>query len=154
VQIVAEKKSAYGEFKDFVMQGDVIALAVAVVIATFFGAVIKDVVNFILNILAIFGKHTAFQNLAFHIRGGTFSYGQLLSDIITFVLVAAIVFFLVVRPINALLAKRRAQPDPESDVRPCPECLSEIPKAARRCAFCTAEVTPVLPENFLPGSAS
>ena len=139
-----KKKSAYGEFKDFIVQGDVIALAVAVVIATFFGQVVKDVVQFILQILAIPGKHTAFQNLAFHIRGGTFAYGQLISDIITFVVVAAVIFFIVVRPISALLAKRRAQPDPESDVRPCPECLSDIPKAARRCAFCTAEVAPVL----------
>jgi large conductance mechanosensitive channel len=141
---VAEHKSVWGDFKDFVLRGNVIDLAVAVVLATFFGVVIKDVVNFILNILAIPGKHTSFQDLAFHIRGGTFAYGQLISDIITFLIVAAVVFFSVVRPVNQMLERRRAgAPDPDSTERPCPECLSEIPKAATRCAFCTAPVPAV-----------
>jgi large conductance mechanosensitive channel len=137
---VAQSRSAWGEFKDFITRGSVLELAIAVVLAMFFGAVIKDVVTLVLNVLAIFGKHTAFENLAFHIRGGTFRYGQLFADIITFVLVAAIIFFLIVRPVNAMVERRRRTSDAESSERPCPECLSQIPKAATRCAFCTAPV--------------
>ncbi|MGH9121473.1 MAG: large conductance mechanosensitive channel protein MscL, partial [Acidimicrobiales bacterium] len=134
------------EFKDFILRGNVVDLAVAVVIALYFGPIIKDLVSFILNILAIAGKHTSFQDLAFHIRGGTFAYGQLITDIITFLIVAAAVFFLVVRPIGWLQAiRQRRGPDPDSTTRPCPECLSDIPKAATRCAFCTA-VVPAIPE--------
>ncbi|MCU4187438.1 MscL family protein [Acidiferrimicrobium sp. IK] len=142
---MAEKKSALAEFKDFVVQGNVIDLAVAVIIAQFFGAVIKDVVQFILQILAIPGKKGAgFQGLHFTVGGGNFQYGNLISDIITFVVVAAVVFFVVVRPVRLLLERRRRQaPDPESTERPCPACLSSIPKLASRCAFCTTEVPPM-----------
>jgi large conductance mechanosensitive channel len=141
---MSEKKDPIAEFKDFVMQGNVVDLAVAVVIAMFFGAVIKDAVNLILTILAIPGKsNRTFADLSFTIGHGTFLYGALIQDVITFVIVAAVVFFVVVRPLRALMERRRAQPDPESDDRACPECLSDIPKAATRCAYCTAQVTPV-----------
>ncbi len=139
-----KKSSALAEFKDFVLQGNVIDLAVAVVIATFFGAVVKDVVNLILSLLAIPGKNALpFSSLSFRIGKGVFQYGVLITDIITFVIVAAVVFFLVVRPVHHLLEQRRQHPDPESTDRPCPECLSEIPKAANRCRFCSAEVGPM-----------
>ena len=138
---MAEKPSALSEFKDFVMQGNVVDLAVAVVIATFFGAVIKDVVNLILSLLAIPGKKgLPFSGLSFRIGGGVFQYGILITDLITFVVVAAVVFFVVVRPVRELIARRQAGIDPESTDRPCPECLAEIPKAANRCRYCTAEV--------------
>jgi large conductance mechanosensitive channel len=138
---VAEHKSALTEFKDFVMQGNVIDLAVAVIIAQFFGAIVKDFVNLILTFLAIPGKSKVdFSGLTFKVGGGVFHYGLVLTDVITFLIVAAVVFFVVVRPVRALLERRRATPDPDSDDRPCPQCLSEIPKAAVRCAYCTAEV--------------
>lgn len=138
---MAEKPSALSEFKDFILQGNVVDLAVAVVIATFFGAVIRDMVNLILSLLAIPGKHAMpFSSLSFRIGHGVFQYGALITDIITFVIVAGVVFFLVVRPVHRLLDQRRRQPDPESLERPCPECLSEIPKAATRCRYCTALV--------------
>jgi large conductance mechanosensitive channel len=141
---MSEKKNPVAEFKDFVMQGNVVDLAVAVVIAMFFGAVIKDVVNLILSILAIPGSSDRpFSGLYFTIGHGVFQYGALIEDLITFVIVAAVVFFAVVRPLRTLMEKRRAQPDPESTDRACPECLSDIPKAATRCAYCTAQVTPV-----------
>jgi large conductance mechanosensitive channel len=142
---MSEQRSALAEFKDFVLQGNVVDLAVAVIIAMFFGAIIRDVVNLILSILAIPGKtnHT-FSDLTFTIGHGTFRYGVLIQDIITFVLVAAVVFFLVVRPVAALQQRRRRGMEPDSADRACPECLSEIPKAATRCAYCTAEVAPVL----------
>jgi large conductance mechanosensitive channel len=139
--MMEKKKSALTEFKDFVMQGNVVDLAVAVVIGTFFAAVVKDVVNFILTILAIPGKGSKpFSGLTFTIGHGTFQYGALIEDIITFFVVAAVIFFLVVRPLAHLQERRRAAPEPDSDNRPCPQCLSDIPKAASRCAYCTADV--------------
>lgn len=138
---MSDKKSALAEFKDFVMQGNVIDLAVAVIIAQFFGAIIKDVVNIILSLIAIPGSQARdFNSLTFKIGHGVFHYGQLVTDVISFVIVAAVVFFAVVRPVRQLLERRRAVADPESTDRPCPQCLSEIPKAAIRCAYCTAEV--------------
>jgi large conductance mechanosensitive channel len=138
---MAEKKSALTEFKDFVLQGNVVDLAVAVIIATFFGVIIKDAVNLILSILAIPGsKKLDFSGLTFTIGGGVFKYGLLITDVITFVVVAAVVFFLVVRPMREMMERRRQVSDPDSDERPCPQCLSEIPKAAIRCAYCTAEI--------------
>lgn len=138
---MADKPSALSEFKDFILRGNVVDLAVAVVIATFFGAIVKDVVNLVLSLLAIPGKHALpFSSLSFRIGHGVFQYGVLITDIITFVIVAAVVFFFVVRPIHKLLDERRRSPDPESIDRACPECLSEIPKAATRCRYCTAVV--------------
>lgn len=138
---MAEKKSALTEFKDFVMQGNVVELAVAVVIATAFGVVVKDFVGLILSILAIPGKKgVPFTGLTFKIGGGVFQYGNFLSDAITFIAVAAVVFFVVVRPVRRLIARRQAAPDPESTDRPCPQCLADIPKAAAKCRYCTAEV--------------
>jgi large conductance mechanosensitive channel len=138
-----EKKGLLAEFKDFVIRGDVVALAVGVVIALAFKSVIDAGVDMITNIVAIVGSKTAFGNLAFHIRGGTFRYGAFTNTVITFVITAAAVFFLVVKPYNALLERRkRGQGNAESDDRPCPECLSSIPRAATRCAFCTAQVPP------------
>ncbi len=141
VSIVAEKPKALAEFKDFVLQGNVVDLAVAVVIATFFGAIVKDMVGLILSLIAIPGKTSqSFSTLKFTIGHGIFNYGQLIADVVTFVIVAAVVFFAVVRPVRSLLLKRQATPDPESTDRPCPECLSDIPKAATRCRYCTSEV--------------
>ena len=138
-------RSALAEFKDFVMQGNVVDLAIAVIIAQFFGAVVKDVVQFILQLLAIPGKKGAgFGGLHFTVGGGNFQYGNLIEDVITFVVVAAVVFFAVVRPVHALVERRRLRaPEPESVERPCPYCLSSIPKAASRCAHCTSEVPPM-----------
>ena len=142
---MAAKKSALADFKDFVLQGNVVDLAVAVIIAQFFGAVIKDMVSFILQILAIPGKKGAgFSGLHFVIGGGNFQYGNLISDVITFVAVAAVVFFVVVRPVRYLMERRRQRgPEADSSDRPCPYCLSSIPKSATRCAYCTAEVPPM-----------
>jgi large conductance mechanosensitive channel len=142
---MSDNKGALAEFKDFVLQGNVVDLAVAVIIAMFFGAVIKDIVNLILSILAIPGKaNKTFADLHFTIGHGVFNYGVLIQDLITFVVVAAVVFFVVVRPVAALMRRRRAGLEPESSDRACPECLSDIPKAATRCAYCTSQVAPVL----------
>ncbi|HET9692040.1 MAG TPA: large conductance mechanosensitive channel protein MscL [Acidimicrobiales bacterium] len=142
---MAEKKSALSEFKDFVVQGNVIDLAVAVIIATAFKPIITDVVNLILAVVAIPGKQPKdFSALSFTIGGGVFKYGILLNDLISFVIIAAVVFFAVVRPIRTLMERRRsAAPDPESTERPCPECLTLIPKDATRCRACGTQVPPM-----------
>jgi large conductance mechanosensitive channel len=90
---------------------------------------------------AIFGEPD-FSNLTFTINDSQFRYGAFLNALIAFVLIAAVLFFLVVKPVNALMARRKTEPDVEATTRECPECLSEIPVGARRCAFCTTEVSP------------
>ena len=126
------------EFKAFLLRGNVVDLAVAVVIGAAFGAVITSfVANILTPMIAIPGT-TDFSNLKFTIGGGTFNYGTFLNDLIAFVLIAAAVFFFVVKPINALMSRLKTEPDVESPTKQCPECLSSIPAGARRCAFCTA----------------
>ncbi len=126
------------EFKAFLLRGNVVDLAVAVVIGIAFGAVIAALVADIITplIAAIFGSHD-FSALTFTINNSTFLYGAFINAVVAFVLVAAAIFFVVVKPMNALNARRAPA---AATTRPCPECLSEIPLAARRCAFCTAEV--------------
>ena len=132
------------EFRNFISRGNVVDLAVAVVLGTAFGLVIKALVGDLLTpiIALIFGKPD-FSALSFTINGSHFLYGDFINALITFISVAAAIFFFVIKPLNVMAARRAAgAPDPESDTRACTECLSEIPKAARRCAFCTAVQTP------------
>jgi large conductance mechanosensitive channel len=131
------------DFKAFLLRGNVVDLAVAVVVGAAFGAVVKALVSDLLTpiIALIFGKPD-FENLSFTINSSHFLYGDFLNALIAFLSVAAAVFFFVVQPVNALMRRRKTQPDVDSDTRPCPECLSDIPVAAKRCAFCTAQVGP------------
>ena len=129
------------EFRAFVLRGNLVDLAVAVVIGTSFAAVVNAVVkDLVTPLIAAIGGQPDFGGLAFTINGSRFAYGDFLNALLTFLLVAAVVFFLVVKPVNALMAALRTEPDVESETRPCPECLSQIPRAAGRCAFCTAQV--------------
>lgn len=133
------------DFKKFVLRGNVVDLAVAVVVGSAFGAVVTALVrDFITPLIAAVGGQKDFSKLHFVVQGNTFAYGDFLNILISFLSIAAVVFFFVVQPINKLqtLANRRKTPEEPSD-RKCPECLSEIPKAASRCAFCTAKVTPI-----------
>lgn len=130
-------------FKDFLMRGNVVDLAVAVVIGAAFTAVVKAIVaDLITPLIAAIAGHHDFSNLAFKINGSRFAYGDFLNEFVTFVIVAFVVFFLVIRPVNALLDLLKTDVDTEHPTRACPECLSNIPAAARRCSFCTAEVEP------------
>jgi large conductance mechanosensitive channel len=131
------------EFREFVLRGNVIDLAVAVVIGAAFTAVVNALVKDLITpvIAAVFGQPD-FGDLAFTINDSRFAYGDFLNAVLTFVLVAAVLFFFVVRPVNYLMARRRTGPEVESTTRDCPECLSAIPIAAQRCAFCTSEVAP------------
>ena len=129
-------------FKQFLLRGNVVDLAVAVVIGAAFGAVVTALVkDLITPLIAIPGK-TDFSALHFTVRHSRFLYGDFLNALVAFLSIAAAVFFFVVRPINALMARRKTGTDVEDETRDCPECLSAIPMAARRCAFCTTEVAP------------
>ena len=131
------------EFRQFVLRGSLVDLAVAVVIGAAFGAVVQALVkDLITPLIAAVAGQRDFSDLAFTVNGSRFAYGDFLNAVLTFLIIAAVVFFLVVKPVNALMARFRTEPDVETPTHACPECLSQIPAAARRCAFCTAEVTP------------
>ena len=129
------------EFRDFVLRGNVVDLAIAVVIGAAFGAVVTALVSsFITPLAAAIGGKPDFSALAFTINGSRFTYGVFLNALVAFLILAAVVFFLVVRPLNALMDHMRTEAPIAEVTRACPECLSQIPNEARRCAFCTAEV--------------
>jgi large conductance mechanosensitive channel len=134
-------RSWASEFKQFVLRGNVIDLAVGIVIGAAFAALVQAAVADLLTplVAAIFGKPD-FSQLTFEINNSVFKYGHFLNALIAFVIIAWVVFLFVVKPANALmsLSQRRESPDPST--RKCPECRSEIPIDARRCAFCTSEV--------------
>ena len=126
------------EFKAFVLRGNVVDLAVGVVIGTAFGAVVAAFVSGMLTPLISIPGDTNFEDLRFKIGGGVFAYGAVVDALITFLLIAAALFFLVVKPVNALMERRRTEPDVTSTTKQCAECLSNIPTGAKRCAFCTS----------------
>lgn len=128
------------DFKAFLLRGNVVDLAIAVVIGAAFGAVVTALVKDLITPIISIPGSTNFDHLQFKIRDSVFAYGNFLNVLITFVSIAAAVFFFVVKPVNALMARRNAEPD--SPDRDCPECLSSIPAAATRCAFCTATSAP------------
>jgi large conductance mechanosensitive channel len=129
------------EFKAFILRGNVVDLAVAVVIGAAFGAVIAALVADLITplIAAIFGKPD-FSNLTFTINKSHFLYGDFLNAVITFLSVAAAIFFFVVKPVNMLMARRKTELPVDPSVRDCPFCLSSVPLKASRCAFCTSEL--------------
>jgi large conductance mechanosensitive channel len=132
-------KNILGEFKEFISRGNLVELAVAVVIGTAFAALVKSFVDNLITpiIAAIFGK-PSFGELAFTINGSEFGYGNFINALITFLSVAVAIFFFVVKPMNVLTERARRGEDP--DVKECPECISEIPFAATRCAHCTSQL--------------
>jgi large conductance mechanosensitive channel len=132
------------EFKAFLMRGNLLEIAVALVLALAFASVVTSLVENLITplIAAIFGEPD-FSRLTFTINDSEFGYGAFINAVISFVLVAAAVFFFVIRPVNALMARvRRGEASPDPTTRPCTECLSDIPIGARRCAFCTSPQTP------------
>ena len=128
------------EFKTFLLRGNVVDLAVGIVIGVAFGALVTAFVDDLITpiIAAIIGQPD-FSKLTFEINGSVFKYGQFLNALIAFLAIAAAVFFFVVKPVNAFMARARRQAPPDPTTKKCPECLSEIPIDAKRCAFCTSE---------------
>jgi large conductance mechanosensitive channel len=129
------------EFKEFLLRGNLVDMAVGIVIGLAFAAVITALVtDLITPLIAAIGGEPDFNSLDFKINGSTFRYGHFLNTVISFLIIAAVVFFLVIRPFNALMERRKSKRLEDAVTRECPECLSDIPAAAGRCAFCTAEV--------------
>lgn len=126
------------EFKKFILRGNVVDLAVGVVIGTSFGAVVNSLVSDILTpLIAAIVRVPDFGGLIFSLNGSQFMYGNFLNVAISFILVALAIFFFVVKPINFLVSKSNKEAPVEPTIKKCPECLSEIPKDAKRCAHCT-----------------
>jgi len=126
------------DFKAFLLRGNVVDLAIAVVIGTAFGAVVTALVeDLVTPLIAAVGGQPDFAALDFTVNGSRFLYGDFINKVMTFITIAAVVFFFVVMPVNALLARSRKEPPADPTTKRCPECLSEIPLEAKRCAFCT-----------------
>src|SRR5579872_4856204 len=127
-------------FKQFILRGNALDLAVAVVMGAAFGAVVTALVKDLITpiIAALVGKPD-FSNIAFTVNGSKFLIGDFINAVVSFVLIGAAVYFFVVLPVNTLIARiKRGEPSPDPTTKKCPECLSEVPIAARRCAFCTS----------------
>jgi len=131
----------FREFKTFLLRGNVVDLAVGVVIGAAFGAVVTALVTDLLNpFISAIAKVPDFSGLSVTLNGGEFKYGHFLNTLISFLLVASAVFFLIVKPMNLLIKRSRKGPPADPTTKKCPECLSEIPISARRCSHCAQVV--------------
>jgi large conductance mechanosensitive channel len=130
-------------FKQFIFRGNVLDLAVAVVMGAAFGTVVTALVKDLITpiIAALVGKPD-FSNILFEVNGSKFLIGDFINALVSFLLIGAAVYFFVVLPVNTVLARmKRGEAPPDPTTKRCPECLSEVPIAARRCAFCTSALT-------------
>lgn len=126
------------EFKQFLFRGNVVDLAVGVVIGAAFSSIVTALVSDLLTpFVAAVAKVPDFSNLFFTINGSKFMYGHFANALVSFILVAASVFFFVVKPVNTLISRYRKEPTLDPTTKKCKECLSEIPIDAKRCAHCT-----------------
>ena len=133
------------EFKAFVLRGNLVELAVAFVMGAAFTALVTGFVTaFVTPLIALVAGQPDFSGVGFDVRGTHFPAGAFVAAAVTLVITAAVLFFLIVKPVNTLQTRifDDEHADPTPDARACPECLSSIPVAARRCAFCTSEVGP------------
>jgi large conductance mechanosensitive channel len=129
------------DFKEFLLRGNLVDMAVGIVIGVAFAAVVTALVgDLITPLIAAIGGKPDFGNLSFTINKSHFLYGAFINAVLTFVIIAAVIFFLVVKPVNALMARYRTEPDVEQTTKDCPHCLSSIPIGASKCAFCTADL--------------
>jgi large conductance mechanosensitive channel len=128
-------------FRDFILRGNVVDLAVAVVIGAAFGAIVTALVaDIVTPLIAAIVQKPDFSYLVLTVHGGKIKYGDFLNALISFLLIAATIYFFVVVPLNALLKKFRPSQAAPPTTKPCPECLSDIPIGAKRCAHCTQPV--------------
>ncbi|HEY3082780.1 MAG TPA: large conductance mechanosensitive channel protein MscL [Chloroflexota bacterium] len=132
-------------FQKFLLRGNVVDLAVAVIIGAAFGTVVQALVKDIITpIIGAFGGIPDFSAWSFTINGSKFLIGDFVNAVIAFVVIALVVYYLIVLPTQKLMDRYKSEPPAEPvKTRDCPYCLSQIPLAATRCAFCTAEVAPV-----------
>jgi large conductance mechanosensitive channel len=142
---------AVNDFKAFILRGNVVDLAVGIVIGAAFGALVLSFVkDFITPLIAAFGGLPDFSALYFTVNHSKFLYGDFVNALLAFLLIAAIVFFFVVRPVNRLMARHKG----DAADRECPYCLSSVPKAATRCAYCTSQLEPVTAASVTPPAPS
>jgi len=129
-------------FKQFILRGNVLDLAVAVVMGAAFGAVVTAMVKDLLTpLIAAIAGSPDFSSIAIDVRGSKLLVGDFMNAVISFLMVAAAVYFFIVLPVNSLMARlNRGEAPPDPTTKKCPECLSEVPIGARRCAFCTSAV--------------
>ncbi len=128
-------------FKQFILRGNVIDLSVGIIIGAAFNSVVSSLVSDVLTpFVSTIIRIPNFSELSFKIEGNTFRYGHFLNILISFVIEAAVIYFLIVAPMNALVSRYHRQPTIDPTTEKCPECLSEIPKRARRCAYCTTQL--------------
>lgn len=134
-----EVKDQIKDFRKFILRGNVVDLAVAVVIGAAFSAIVNSLVTGLITpLIAAIGGQPDFTKLHFTLNGSTFQYGTFINAIVSFIIIAAVVFFLVVQPLNKLISHMKPSDEAEKPAeRPCPACLAAIPSAATRCRFCT-----------------
>ena len=129
------------DFREFLLRGNLVDMAVGIVIGVAFAAVVTALVSGLITpLIAAIGGKPDFAELSFTVNNSKFLYGAFFNALISFLVIAAVVFFLVVKPVNALMRRRRTEPPVDETTRTCPHCLSVIPVEATRCAFCTQEV--------------
>ena len=129
-------------FKAFLLRGNVVDLAIAVVIGVAFGAVVTSFVkDLVTPLIAALGGKPDFSNLYFTINNSQFKYGDFIDVVLAFIIIAAVIYFFVVVPYTALVERSRNEPPADATTKKCPECRSEIPIDARKCAFCTSPQT-------------
>ncbi len=128
-------------FKDFILRGNVIDLAVAVIIGVAFTAIVTSFVTNIVTplIAALVGKPD-FSALVLHVNGGVIKYGDFLNSVLSFLLIAGVVYFLIVVPMNYMMERYKKPVTAEVTTKSCPQCISDVPLAASRCKFCTQPV--------------
>ncbi|HEV2460559.1 MAG TPA: large conductance mechanosensitive channel protein MscL [Ktedonobacterales bacterium] len=144
MQAVNRAGSWASEFKAFILRGNVVDLAIAVIIGAAFGAVVTALAqDIIMPLIGAFGGKVTFDQYYWTINKSEIKIGSFVTAVVSFLIIAAVIFFFVLKPINALMARRKSEPPPDPTTRDCPYCLSTIPIKASRCAFCTQEV-PVL----------
>jgi large conductance mechanosensitive channel len=139
---VAREEEMLKGFRDFILRGNVVDLAVAVILGAAFNAIVTSLVSDVLNplIAATIGKPD-FSSVILHVGGGQIKVGNFLNAAVSFFIVAAVVYFAIVLPLNHLMARlKKPAPEAPSSMKTCPECLSEIPQAAKRCAHCAQPV--------------
>jgi large conductance mechanosensitive channel len=133
------------DFKKFILRGNVVDLAVGVVIGSAFGVVVSSLVkDLITPLIGALTKGKNFSGQHFILHGSVFNYGDFINALISFVIIAVVIFFFVVQPVNKLVTYNQRRKGPSAiTTRPCPECLSDIPTQASRCLYCTSKVKPL-----------
>jgi large conductance mechanosensitive channel len=129
------------EFKEFILRGNVVSLAVAVIIGAAFNDIVNSLVeNMITPLIAAIGGQPDFSGITFTINNSQFGIGSFINAVIAFLIIAAVVFFLVVKPMNALLERSRREEPEDPSIKKCPYCMTDVPVDATRCPHCTSEI--------------